>query len=180
MYLSKRVKVVAGVSALLGVVMAGGAAFTAAGLVDNAGTPAFIGGTIVQNVNGTSVSDIAFTYSDPAAEPGDNGQALVTSVLLTFGDANALTSVPQISFTGDDTSGADNAAGPDADIEYTQPDWLCTAIAAEGEGDTAPYQSTCTPTGALATLGGGQGGAYGVESITVTVPGLDPSTTTTT
>jgi hypothetical protein len=163
MYLSKRVKVVAGVSALLGVVMAGGAAFTAAGLVDNAGTPAFIGGTIVQNVNGTSVSDISFTYSDPAADAGDEGQALVTAVKLTFGDANAVTSVPVISFTGDDSTGGDDTA-----FEFLAADWSCTAIAEV----SSAYVSTCTPTGALEA---GQGGAYGIESITVTVPGLDPS-----
>ena len=163
MYLSKRIKVVAGVSALLGLVMAGGGAFTAAGLVDNVGTPAFIGGTIVQNVNGTSISDIAFTYADPPATPGDEGQALVQSVLLTFGDANALTSVPVISFTGDDTTG-----GLDTAFEFLAADWSCTAIA----DVSSAYVSTCTPTGALES---GQGGAYGVESITVTVPGLDPS-----
>jgi len=145
--------------------MAGGGAFTAAGLVDNAGTPAFIGGTIVQNINGTSISDIAFTYADPPATPGDEGQALVQSVLLTFGDANAVTSVPVISFSGTDTTG-----GSDTGFEYLAADWSCTAIA--GVDEAAPYTSTCTPTGALEA---GQGGAYGVTSITVTVPGLDPS-----
>jgi len=165
MYLSKRVKVVAGVSALLGVVMAGGAAFTAAGLVDTAGSNGFVGGTISQEIDGTSVSNITYTYSNPTAGDGDSDTALITGVALTFGDQYAVSAIPTISFTGTDSGeyGTND--------EYESTEWTCSSIAAVAEESTAT--SSCSVS-ADSTLSAGLDGAQNVESISVTVPGLNP------
>ncbi len=168
MYLSKRVKVVAGVSALLGLVMAGGAAFTGAGLSDSAGVAQFVGGTIVQNAVGTDLSSVVYGYANPTPDPGYPSDTEVNLVTLNFADANSVGYLPTISFTGDDSSPVDD--------EYTA--WTCLDIA--GTPDGGPFTggtSTCSPSGSLAS---GQDYANLVNSITVTVPPLSPSETTTT
>jgi hypothetical protein len=163
MHISKRVKVVAGVSALLGVVMAGGAAFTANGVYSTAEATQFIGGSITQSVNGgTTLESVVYSYVDDGAQdtPG-NSDTEIDSVLLTFNNDIASTLIPTISWTGTD-------AGSDASFEYLAADWSCTAIAA-----STPFTSTCTPTGDLSTSNtptAGQGYVTDVESITVTVP----------
>lgn len=86
MHLSKRVKVVAGVSALLGVVMAGGAAFTATGVStvsQPAGSLQFVGGTVTQSVTGTVLSDINYGFADYPVD------TKVDAVQLFFSDDNA-------------------------------------------------------------------------------------------
>jgi hypothetical protein len=158
MYLSKRVKVVAGVSALLGVVMAGGAAFTAAGLTDSAGATQFVGGTVVQNETGTTLNEIGFTYANPTPAAGASSDTEVEGVTLTFADDVAVGLVPTISFTGSDV-------GSDEAYEYLAADWSCTAVASS--------VSTCTVANPSA-LFSGQGYALDVESITVTVPSVQP------
>jgi hypothetical protein len=158
MYLSKRVKVVAGVSALLGVVMAGGVAFTGAGLTDSAGTLQFVGGTVIQNDAGTTLNEIAYTYANPTPGAGASSDTEVEGVTLTFADDNAAGLVPTISFTGTD-------GGSDAAYEYLTADWTCTAIASSA--------STCAVANPSA-LYSGQGYALDVTSITVTVPPVQP------
>ena len=62
MYLSKRVKVVAGVSALLGLVMVGGAGFTANRYRRLCGFyHAFVGGSVSQTVGGITLASIQYT-----------------------------------------------------------------------------------------------------------------------
>jgi hypothetical protein len=138
MYLSKRVKVVAGVSALLGVVMAGGAAFTATGVTDEATASQFVGGSFSQTVTGgTELSSIVYSYADntPPSGPGDTEYTEIDSVLLTFADVPAGVTTPTIQFTTTDDTPAD------ADTA-----WTCSAI-----GTPSANESACIPSGDLAT-----------------------------
>ena len=103
MHISKRVKVVAGVSALLGVVVAGGAAFTATGVStvsQPAGTAQFVGGTISQAVSGTVLSDINYGFSDWPVD------TLVNAVQIVFADTHADGSTVTAVLT--DTAGSTN------------------------------------------------------------------------
>jgi hypothetical protein len=113
MHLSKRVKVVAGVSALLGLVMAGGAAFTATGIDDSAWANQFLGGTVTQNVYGLTLSNVAYTLTSNGAgtDGGLNNNNEVDLITLTFGGtvndlafANTNKLVPSLLITLDDTS----------------------------------------------------------------------------
>lgn len=156
MYLSKRAKVVAGVSALLGVVVAGSAAFTATGVYDNAGPSQFVGGTVTQTVSGgTALSSIVYSYADNTPGAGGSIDTEINEVTLTFGDNIAEGLTPTIAFTGTD-------GGADAGFEYLSADWLCIPIPS-----SSPYVSTCSPTGDLAS---GQDYATDVTGISVTVP----------
>ncbi len=98
MHLSKRVKVVAGVSALLGVVMAGGAAFTATGITDNAYANQFLGGTVSQNVFGISLASVAYTLTSggTGTDGGTNNDNEVDLITLTFAG-----SVADLAFAND-------------------------------------------------------------------------------
>jgi hypothetical protein len=116
MYLSKRVKVVAGVSALLGVVMAGGAAFTATGITDNAYANQFLGGTVTQNVYGISLASVVYGLASngTGTDGGTNNNNEVDLITLTFAGsaadltfANAQALVPTLSLTLD-------SGGPDS------------------------------------------------------------------
>jgi hypothetical protein len=162
MYLSKRVKVVAGVSALLGVVMAGGAGFTASGLIDAQTGPQYVGGVISQHVEGgLTLESIVYAYADDV-QPVDGTPATfdteINSVTLTF-SANTISGlVPTIAFTGTDT----NASVSD---EYLTADWTCTAIPT-----SSTYTSTCTPTPLSTLATSGTDYALDVTEITVTVP----------
>jgi hypothetical protein len=107
MYLSKRVKVVAGVSALLGLVMAGGAAFTATGITDNADFGEFIGGTVTQNVYGVTLSGIVYNFATDSAGDGSEGgtsnQDEVNEITLTFSNdtvANDNHYIPTVAIVG--------------------------------------------------------------------------------
>jgi hypothetical protein len=161
MHITKRVKVVAGVSALLGVVLAGGSAFTATGITlgTSAALPQFIGGTVSQDVSGTTLESVIYSYADAAdgtsgsgtpagagdttgETPGVGNNTEIDSVLLTFSDDNAGATVPTIVFGGTNSP-------------YS--DWTCTTIAT-----STPFVSTCTTTASPAY-------AVGVTSITVTL-----------
>jgi hypothetical protein len=116
MYLSKRVKVVAGVSALLGVVMAGGAAFTATGITDNAYANQFLGGTVTQNVYGISLANVVYGLASggTGSEGSTNNDNEVNLITLTFAGsaadltfANAQALVPSLVITTDTPSTVD-------------------------------------------------------------------------
>jgi hypothetical protein len=91
MYLPKRVKVVAGVSALLGVVMAGGAAFTATGITDNAYAEQFLGGTVTQNVYGITLSNVVYGLASggTGSEGSTDNNNEVDIITLTFAGTGA-------------------------------------------------------------------------------------------
>jgi hypothetical protein len=129
MHITKRVKVVAGVSALLGVVVAGGAAFTASYLTASgqALAPQYIGGTITQTVTGLVIEDINYGYTDDT-------DADIDAVQLVFNSVNAVGATVDVTlaFTGDSGTPAvmdcdvvgsvttasitpDNASNPGAD-----------------------------------------------------------------
>jgi hypothetical protein len=157
MYLSKRVKVVAGVSALLGLVMAGGAGFTATGLIDAAGTTQSVGGEITQTVTGgTTLDSVVYGYADTTPLTGSGGSydTEINLVTLTFNDQLNVGSPVTMAFTGTDNAGAGTNG------EYSG--WTCTDITADLSdlGST----SVCRPPGSPdATY------ATNVESIAVDV-----------
>lgn len=69
-------------AAVAGLALVGGTAFTGAGLTASgtAGSPAFVGGTVSQTIEGADLADVNYTYS---------GNGTVTEVTLTFTGANA-------------------------------------------------------------------------------------------
>jgi len=91
--------------AVAGLVAAGASAFTGTGVTDNAPGSVFVGGTVNQGVTGATLSNIAYTYSDPT-------KTAVSTIVLTFADAT-------------------NGATPTALVTATAADvFTCTAIAA--------------------------------------------------
>ncbi len=136
MYLSKRVKVVAGVSALLGLVMAGGGAFTATGIDDSAYLNQFLGGTVVQNVYGLTLTNVQYGLASNGAgtDGGLNNDNEVDIITLTFGGtageltfANAQALVPSLSLALD-------SGGPDPES--------CTGIGLADAGTPLTYVAT--------------------------------------
>jgi hypothetical protein len=125
MHISKRVKVVAGVSALLGVVVAGGAAFTAQYLTASGQADAiqYIGGTISQSVAGQVIQDINYGYTDDTDADIDavqlvfsNGLSAGATVDVTL--SNGSSHVLDCDVVGSDTTPsitADNPSNPGAD-----------------------------------------------------------------
>ena len=94
-----------GALAVAGLVTAGGSAYTATGVTNNAGATRFIGGTVNQSVTGATLSTIAYTFSDAT-------NTAVTVITLTFADAT-------------------NGATPTLVASATAADvFTCTAIAA--------------------------------------------------
>jgi hypothetical protein len=179
MYLTKRVKVAAGVLALLGLATAGSAAFTATGLdiSSQAAAPQFIGGTVNQAVFGNTLTNVLYSYADgvpgaagtgsntadvqvppysgnpvvePALQPGTGENLEISGVTLTFASDNE-GAAPTIVFSGSDTP-----AGPTAG-EYTG--WTCSDI-----GSVTDLESTCAPNGSNV-----QGYATNVTGIAVTL-----------
>jgi hypothetical protein len=97
MHISKRVKVVAGVSALLGVVVAGGAAFTASYLTaaGQADAVQYIGGTISQTIVGQVIDDINYGYTDDT-------DADIDAVQLVFSEPDVGATVDvTLTYTGE-------------------------------------------------------------------------------
>lgn len=72
-----------GAFAVAGLIAAGGSAFTATGVTNNAGASQFVGGTVSQTVSGATLSSIAYTFADTS-------NTAVTAANLTFAD-DALT-----------------------------------------------------------------------------------------
>ena len=136
MHITKRVKAVAGVSALLGVVVVGGAAFTASYLTAGSGSPAaaatqYIGGTITQSVAGLVIDEINYGYTDDTDADIDAVQLVFSSadgvgatvdVTLSNGSSHVMdcdvvgsVSAPSITTDNPSNAGADTAgvlAGP--------------------------------------------------------------------
>jgi hypothetical protein len=157
MHLSKRVKVVAGVSALLGVVMAGGAAFTATGITDNAYANQFLGGTVTQNVYGISLASVVYGLASggTGSEGSSNNDNEVNLITLTFAGsaadltfANAQALVPTLSLTLD-------SGGPDS--------VTCTGIGVVDAG--TPLVNVATPDVAYCDISD----VVGINEISVTL-----------
>ncbi len=167
MHISKRVKVVAGVSTLLGLVMAGGAGFTATGLIDQAGATQSVGGEITQTVTGgTTLDSIVYSYADttPVGANGGTYDTEIDLVTLTFNDQFNVGSPVTMTFTGSDVDPTNG--------EYSG--WTCTDITAD-ESDLGSTSVCSPPGGDDATY------ATNVESIQVNVlPVYSPPTPPTT
>ena len=133
MHITKRVKAVAGVSALLGVVVAGGVAFTlssyltaGSGLGSPADATQYVGGTITQNVVCLIIDDINYGYTsdtDAAVDAvqlvfsSDFGLGATVDVTLANGGSPA---VMDCDVVGSDTTAsitADNPTNPGADTD---------------------------------------------------------------
>jgi hypothetical protein len=130
MNLSRRVKVTAGAFALMGVVAAGGAAFTSTGITTThqAASSQFIGGTVAQSVTGATLQSIIYTYADaPPQASGVSTNTEISVVTLTFADALADGAATSIVFTTD-------AGGTPV------------AFTCENVGATTSGVSTCLPT----------------------------------
>jgi hypothetical protein len=82
-----------GAIAVAGLVAAGTSAFTASGITNNAGASQFVGGTVSQSITGATLSTIAYGFSDAPAN------SAITSVTLTFADANSDGKTPTVTFT---------------------------------------------------------------------------------
>ena len=65
-------------TAFAGLVAAGGAAFTATGLVDNSAGDQFIGGTVSQSVTGATLDNVTYGFADVLTHNK------VNSIKLTF------------------------------------------------------------------------------------------------
>jgi hypothetical protein len=110
---------------LVGLLAAGGSAFTATGVTDNAPATQFLGGTVSQTVQGATLSTIAYSFYDAS-------NTAVTAVTLTFTNAQANGKTAHL------------VLNP-ATTNYAMP---CDAVIA-GAG---PYTATCTvPVGDYAT-----------------------------
>lgn len=122
MNLSKRVKISAGAFAAIGLVAAGGAAFTSTGVTTTgqAASAQVIGGTITQSVTGATLSSIVYGYTDAT-------NTAINQVTLTFANANADGLTAAIAFTTD-------AGGTPV------------AFTCENVGATTTMVSTCLPT----------------------------------
>jgi hypothetical protein len=80
-----------GAAAVAGVVAMTGSAFTAGGLGGNPAA-AFVGGSVVQSVEGSSVTSVVYDTDEAANR--------ITSVTLTFGNELVDGKTPTIAFTG--------------------------------------------------------------------------------
>jgi hypothetical protein len=75
----KSAKIISAV-AVAGLAFAASAAFTGAGLANNAGGSQFVGGQVSQTVTGATLSTVTYNFTDPA-------KTTLTSVTLGFADA---------------------------------------------------------------------------------------------
>jgi|GEM_PF-3945958 len=92
--------------ALAGLAVAGGAAFTAGGVV-NAHPDQWIGGAVTQNITGAHVSTIAYT---PAAL--DLTKTTVHEVVVTFADEESDGKTVALAFSGSDVGSFVNQTVP--------------------------------------------------------------------
>jgi hypothetical protein len=83
-----------GAVAVAGLVAAGGSAFTATGITNNAGSTQYIGGTVSQDVTGATLSSVTYSFGDAPANTA------VHSVALVFADATTDGKTPTVAFTG--------------------------------------------------------------------------------
>jgi hypothetical protein len=77
----KSAKIITALS-VSGLAVVAGSAFTGAGLTNNAGATQFIGGTVSQSVTGATLSNLQYTFADPAKRD-------VQLVTLTFANGSA-------------------------------------------------------------------------------------------
>ncbi len=70
--------------AVAGLALAGGSAFTGAGLSTTAPTSQFVGGTVSQTVTGATLSGIAYKFVGDEAGAETGPQTSVRQVILTF------------------------------------------------------------------------------------------------
>lgn len=128
--------------AVAGAVAAGSTAFTAAGVISNAGT-GFVGGKVAQTVEGATISTIAYTLD------ATNGTK-VHSILLTFADVHTDGKTPTLTFTGGTPVWTTNSTA-----------LICTAVENVGHTSTCTANNSVTPVAA--------DGVSGFTTLTVSV-----------
>lgn len=95
MNISKRAKLMVAAAGIVAAAGTTGAAFTGAGLVNAAGTSAWVGGTVSQSYTGASLQSISYDWVD-------NSQTEIEGVHLTFAESVAAHTV-QVAFNGSST-----------------------------------------------------------------------------
>jgi hypothetical protein len=180
MHITKRVKAVAGVSALLGVVVAGGAAFTTSYLTAGSGTPAaaatqYIGGTITQNVAGLVINEINYGYTDDTDADIDavqlvfsNGDGLGASVSVTLDNAGS-PAVMDCDVVGSDTVASTTLGADTAGVLVGQQ----VVSPAQNNANFSPaYNSTVPASVAYCTAGDATTDASASPTSLVSVAGV--------
>ncbi|GAA2009606.1 hypothetical protein JL107_17330 [Nakamurella flavida] len=115
-------------AALVGLAVAGGAAFTGTGLASTTAATQFVGGTVSQTVTGATLTGVTYGFTD-------DSNTAVDEITLVLEGANGR--VPDVTINS--TSSSPLLA-------------VCTAVSAPGA--TVPNTSTCTmPAGTTSVTG---------------------------
>ncbi len=131
--------------ALAGLAVAGGSAFTAAGLEKGGAADAdgFVGGTASQSVEGATLTNIAYEFANA-------GQTDIAEVTLTFSAVTAASTV-DIAFLPEDAS---SEAYTCTAVAANGTESVCTAPTAPGEHWVGSLESTAvTVTPNTVTIG---------------------------